>query len=99
MSQIEARREAVRSVIDRRIARAEDPSRKLDRHVVRFKGRTSPAEARPRPPPAVGRARLLSKWATMDWYEFALFQPTRAFVPGGCLITGGDRAWRCMEVF
>jgi len=51
-------------------------------------------------PPAVERARLFQKvgrWANADWYELLLPPRGRVKVPDGCLITGGDRAWRREE--
>lgn len=77
--------------------------RKLDRHGDRgdslhpkFTARRRPAAV---PPPAPAKPRLqiprsCRKWQTVDWYELPLYAFGRVHVPDGCLVTGGDRAWR-----
>lgn len=51
------------------------------------------------PPPPVG-SRIFSKHTA--WEEFERWRvdlgPRRMRVPGGALISGGTRAWRCAEV-
>jgi hypothetical protein len=90
--------------VHERLARRESSllRRKLDRHISRFQGKASPVGPDAvSPPHAALRVRHFSKvgrWANADWYEL-LFPPSpRLFVSEGCLITGGDRVWRNMEV-
>lgn len=67
------------------------------RKEARTEPTVSPA-AVPTPPAARARFFSVRAWATRDWYELPLFAGGHVNVPSGCLITGGDRAWRRTEV-
>lgn len=90
-----------RAVLEDRDARPDQRGKRRDVEPVRAKalGLAEPAPAVT--PPAVERARFFSKvgrWANADWYELLLPPSPRVRVPEGCLVTGGDRAWRRTEV-
>lgn len=88
-----------RARVERRhasIERSRDvrPDRRQEAHV---EPTVSPA-AVPTPPAARARSFSVRAWATRDWYELLLPPRGVVRVPEGCLITGGDRAWRRTEV-
>lgn len=87
-------------------ARVEERHRSIERSRDIRPDRRKEAQTEPTvspaavPTPPAARARFFSvrAWATRDWYELLLPPRGVVAVPSGCLVTGGDRAWRRTEV-
>jgi hypothetical protein len=95
-SQLELRHRAIEKARDLRPDR-----RDFMMKASRLPASRPAAPATTQPPRVAERARPFPKvgrWATADWYELLLPPRGLVKVPDGCLVTGGDRAWRRAEV-